>query len=158
MNLYIETENGTTKNHPAYEDNLIQAFGEIPARWEPFVRAETPVPTVYQKLYTGEPSYIKINGVWTDEILLQEMTDEEKVIKQQFTKDAWTARPDAENFTAWVLDEATCTMVSPTPRPANGNYFWQGTTASWQPRLAYPDDGKNYKLNLLTGVWDEVSI
>ena len=42
MNLYIETNNGQTINHPAFEDNLIQAFGSIPEHFEPFVRVERP--------------------------------------------------------------------------------------------------------------------
>ena len=29
MKLYIEAENNQPKNHPAFEDNLIQAFGQI---------------------------------------------------------------------------------------------------------------------------------
>ena len=48
MNLYIETENGATKNHPAFEENLIQAFGSIPEHWEAFIRVEKPIPSLYQ--------------------------------------------------------------------------------------------------------------
>ena len=29
MNLYIETDNGATKNHPALENNLMQANGSV---------------------------------------------------------------------------------------------------------------------------------
>jgi hypothetical protein len=33
MKLYIETENGWVKNHPAFENNLLEAFGSIPENW-----------------------------------------------------------------------------------------------------------------------------
>jgi len=44
MNLYIQVENGKPINHPAFEDNLIQAFGSIPANWKPFKRIPQPSP------------------------------------------------------------------------------------------------------------------
>ena len=59
MNLYIETENGAIKNHPAFEDNLIQALGSIPENWEPFTRVERPVTDAYQVLVSEQPSYEK---------------------------------------------------------------------------------------------------
>ena len=62
MNLYIETDNGATKNHPALEDNLMQAFGSIPDHWEPFVRVARPTLAVYEILDPPEPVYTKING------------------------------------------------------------------------------------------------
>jgi len=48
MKLYIETENGQVKNHPAFEDNLIQAFGQVPEHWVPFERVERPVLGQYE--------------------------------------------------------------------------------------------------------------
>ena len=66
MNLYIETENGAPKNHPAFEDNLLEAFGAIPEHWEPFVRVPRPVPGVDEVLDSDVPTYEKINGTWTD--------------------------------------------------------------------------------------------
>ena len=78
MNLYIETENGVTKNHPAFEENLRLAFGEIPAHWEPFTRVERPVLGVYQLMDPNEAVYTKVDGVWTDVWTVREMTAEEK--------------------------------------------------------------------------------
>ena len=37
-NLYIKIENGQAVDHPAFEDHLIQAFGEVPSNWAPFKR------------------------------------------------------------------------------------------------------------------------
>jgi hypothetical protein len=158
MNLYIEIENGVAINHPAYEDNLIDALGSVPAHWEAFTRVEQPEPALYQTFDSPRVTYQKVNGVWSDVWMLRDMSDAEKAAKQQITKDAWAVHPNAENLTAWTFDEATNTMVPPIPRPTPGNYFWQGTTNSWQIQPDRPDDGKNYKFNFITGVWNEVVI
>jgi hypothetical protein len=133
MNLYIETdENGNTKNHPAYEDNLIQAFGSVPLHWEPFVRVQRPKLGIYQVLDSEDPTYQKIDGVWTDVWPLRDMTEQEKTVKQQEAKDLWASLPNRDNFTAWTFDEATCQYVPPTPRPDDGKiYRWDGATNAW---------------------------
>lgn len=36
-------------------------------------------------------------------------------------------------FESWVLDEETCTYISPIPMPEDGkHYAWNETTESWQ--------------------------
>ena len=154
MNLYIETDgNGNIINHPAFEENLLQAFGNIPANWEPFTRVEMPVPTVYQVLDSQEPTYQKVNGVWTDVWALRDMTDAEKSATQQSVKDAWNAKP-RPNLTAWTFDETTCSYKAPIPKPNDGKqYFWQGTTNTWVEQPPYPTDGKQYKLDFATATW-----
>jgi hypothetical protein len=117
MKLYIQIENGQPTNHPALEDNLIQAFGAVPAHWEPFTRVERPTPGVYQVLESNEAVYAKVDGVWADVWSVREMTAEEKTALQQSVRDAFAAREQAENWAAWTLDEATCTMQPPIPRP-----------------------------------------
>ena len=159
MNLFIETENGVTKNHPALENNLIQAFGSIPAHWEPFTRVECPKPTVYQVLDSEEPTYSKVNGVWTDVWALREMTAEEKTTKQQAVITAFNDRPQAENWSAWTLDEATCMMVPPIPRPefdeakiaAGIMTFWCGADANWKDTPVRPEG--EYKFDFLAWEW-----
>ena len=154
MNLYIETENGQTKNHPAFEDNLLQAFGAIPDHWEPFVRVERPTPAVYQVLDSQEPTYQKIDGVWTDVWVLRDMTDAEKAARQQEVRDAFNMREQASNWSTWILDEATCTMVPPIPRPepdqtkldAHIFTFWCGAENNWKDTPARPTDGQ-YKFD-----------
>ena len=78
MNLYIETDvDGNPINHPAYEDNLIEAFGEIPPHWETFVRVVKPIIGVYQKFNKPEFTYQKIDGIWTDVWSYRDMTQDE---------------------------------------------------------------------------------
>ena len=157
MNLYIETENGQIKNHPAFEDNLMQAFGAIPAHWEPFTRVEQPTPGVYQLLETQEAVYTKVNGVWTDVWSVRDMTAEEKTAKQQAVITLFNTREQAENWSAWTLDEATCTMQPPIPRPepVEGKIiFWSGADANWKEAPVRPEG--QYKFDFI--VWNWVAI
>ncbi len=163
-NLYIETENGVTKNHPAFEDNLIQAFGAVPAHWEPFTRVERPTPGIYQVVASDEPVYTKVDGVWTDVWTVREMTAEEKTAKQQAAITAFNTREQAENWSAWTLDEATCKMVPPIPRPAADETkiaagigtFWCGADANWKDTPAKPVDENQYKFDFLVWQWVQI--
>lgn len=160
MNLYIETENGQTKNHPAFEDNLIQAFGHIPAHWEPFTRVPRPVPGAYEVLDSDQPAYQKVNGTWTDVWALRPMTAEEKAAKQQAVKDFWAQRDQAENWAAWTFNEQACRYDPPVlpPEPVEGKLvFWSGADNAWKEVPSYPSDGKEYKFIFATWTWVEVT-
>jgi len=158
MNLYIETENGVIKNHPALEDNLIQAFGSVPAHWEPFTRVERPN-GIYQVLESEEVVYAKVNGVWSDVWAVRDMTAEEKTAKQQAVITAFNTREYASNWSAWTFDEATCTMVPPIPRPEPdlakieaGIYtIWCGADNNWKEAPARPEG--EYKFDFIAWAW-----
>ena len=154
MNLYIETKNGVIKNHPAFEDNLIKAFGEIPAHWEPFTRVNRPVLNVYQILDPSVASYAKVDGVWIDVWTVRNMTAEEKTAKQKALITAFNNREYAPNWSAWTLDEATCTMQPPIPRPdlIEGKIvFWCGADSNWKEAPARPEG--NYKFDFFAWNW-----
>lgn len=156
MNLYIKVENGQTVNHPAFEDNLRQAFGDIPAEWEPFVRVERPIPGLYEVLESEQPTYEKVDGVWTDVWALRAMTAEEIAAKQQAAKDAWAAREYAANWSAWVFNEETCQYDPPIPRPdpVDGvRIAWSGADNNWKEVPAQPQDGNQYKFDFLAWEW-----
>lgn len=162
MNLYIQVENGQTVNHPAYERNLLQAFGSIPDTWEPFTRVERPVPGIYQVLESDEAVYAKVDGVWADVWTVRELTAEEKTAKQQAVITAFNTREQAENWSAWTLDEATCTMQPPIPRPEADETklaqrimtFWSGADNNWKDTPVRPEG--NYKFDFLAWAWVEV--
>ena len=138
MNLYIEIENGVTKNHPAFEDNIRQAFGSIPAHW----------------LESQEPVYTKVNGVWTDVWHKRDLTVEEKTAKQQAIITAFNDREYASNWSAWTLDEATCEMVPPIPRPAPVEgvaVLWCGADNNWKEVPVRPEG--EYKFDFLAWQW-----
>jgi len=154
MALYIEIENGQTKNHPAFEDNLIEAFGAVPKHWEPFIRVERPVPGVYQVLESQEAVYAKVDGIWTDVWTMREMTAEEKTAKQQAVITAFNEREYASNWSAWTFDEATCTMAPPIPRPALVEgvlVFWCGAENNWKEAFARPEG--QYKFDFIAWQW-----
>lgn len=161
MNLYIEVENGAVKNHPALEDNIFQAFGEIPAHWESFTRVARPVLGVYELMTANESTYEKVDGIWTDIWHKRDMTAEEKTAKQQAVITAFNNLSQVENWSAWTFDEATCSMVSPIPRPEPdltkfeaGIYtLWCGADNNWKDTPARP--AGNYKFDFI--VWDWVT-
>lgn len=159
MNLFIQTKNRQTVNHPAFEDNLIQAFGAVPDHWEQFVRVERPIPGVYEILESDEPTYQKVDGVWTDVWPLRPMTESEIAAKQQAVKDAFATRRQAQNWSAWLFDEATCSYIPPIPRPdpVPGTIaFWCGAENNWKQAPEYPSDGKQYQFDFLDWQWEEV--
>ena len=165
MNLYIETENGVTKNHPALEENLIQAFGVIPEHWEPFIRVQCPILDVYQILENSEASYEKVDGVWTDVWHVRDMTAEEKTARQQTLITSFNNREYAANWSAWTLDEALCRMIPPIPRPvpdqikldANIFTYWSGVDNNWKDTPAYPVDNNQYKFDFFAWQWVQVT-
>ena len=159
MNLYIETENGATKNHPAFEHNLIQAFGSVPAHWEPFTRVERPALGVYDVLESNEPTYGKVNGTWTDIWTVRFMTAEEKTAKQQAVIAAFNNREYASNWSAWTFDEATCRMHPPIPRPepVDGlDIRWCGADNNWKEVPDFPIDDNQYKFDFFAWQWVQV--
>jgi hypothetical protein len=162
MNLYIKTDNnGQPINHPAFEENLLEAFGSIPSHWEKFIRVECPTPNLYEVLVSTEPTYQKIDGVWTDVWSFRSMTDEEKSITQQFVRDNFNSREQAENWSTWTLDEATCTMIPPIPKPApvEGKIiFWCGAENNWKEAPPKPVDEHPYKFDFLAWVWIKIEV
>jgi hypothetical protein len=153
MNLYIKTNgNGNTISNPAFEDNLIEAFGFIPPEWEPFVRVESPICSVYQIIDPPNSTYQKVNGIWTDVWTVRDMTEAEKTALQQEVQTIWASEQDI-NKTTWIFDEATCSYIPPIPKPTDGNYFWQGKTNSWVAFPKPPMDGKQYKFDFSTETW-----
>ena len=123
MNLYIQIKDEQPVNHPAYEKNLLQAFGAIPSGWELFVRVEKPIPNAYQILQSQDSTYQKINNIWTDVWELREMTAQEKQNKIEKT---------ISPYASWIFDEPNCVFIAPIPKPAdNSFYIWNETTLSW---------------------------
>jgi hypothetical protein len=126
MNLYIETENGQIKNHPAFEENLIAAFGSVPEHWVLFVRVEPPKLGPYEKNQTV--TYELVDGVYTDVFHTEQMTAEEITAKQDEVKSSWAQR----GYPSWTFNETTCQFEPPTPRPTDDKrYRWDEATTAW---------------------------
>jgi len=169
MNLYIQIKDGKPFEHPIFEDNFRQAFPNIdlnnlPPEFARFVRVPAPELGFYEVLDPHDPTYEFIDGVWTDVWYKREMTAEEKAVKQQPYKNAFNARPQVENWSAWTFDESTCTMQPPIPRPepdqtkidAGIMTFWCGADNNWKDTPARPVDGNQYKFDFFAWQWVQV--
>jgi hypothetical protein len=149
-NLYICIENGLPVNHPAFTENLIEAFGKVPDNWEPFIRILNP--TLLDKrivLTQPEPSYEKIDGVWQDvwhtRLKTAEEIAAEKEQKLNSVRQLWAKNPYAHNFTAWILNEEKFAYEPPLPRPTDGKFYrWHGPSNNWREAEPFPQDGKRY--------------
>lgn len=156
MNLYIQVENGQCINHPAFESNLIEAFGAVPDNWEPFIRFKPELPSKYHVFTSDQPTYQKIDGVWTDVWEIRELTPEEKIQldatllagKKAAIQDIWARRKYASNFSAWVFNEEKLKYEPPIPCPNDGKFYrWSGPDNNWKEAEPVPNDGKNYEFD-----------
>jgi len=163
--IQVDPATGQTVNHPCLVSNILDAFGSMPDNFKPFRRTTFRDSGINLGVYQKSQCTYTFNAtdnIWEDTWAAVDMTSEEIAVKQQAVRAAWAARPNATNFTAWTLDEATCTFVPPITRPtdtppAGQTYRWQGTTNSWQLAPDYPTDGKVYVWNFTTWAWVEVT-
>lgn len=170
MNLYIEIKDGQPINHPAFEDNLIQALGSVPSHWEPFIRVERPVLGIHEVLNSEIPTYEKVNGTWTDVWSIREMTAEEKETAKQIVqttikeiKEAWLQRWQSENWSAWIFNEDSMVYEPPIPRPMPDQSkldqriftYWCGADNNWKDTPIRPEG--NYKFDFFAWEWIEVA-
>jgi hypothetical protein len=154
MNFYIQVKDGTFVNYPAFEDNLIQAFGSIPEDWEPCITAQNP--TIENKnlvLVQPEPTYEKHDGVWYEKWFVREKTEEElaqeaaalKQKKIEAAKKAFAEFQYAHHFVDWVFNEDTIQFDPPISRPTDGKFYrWHGPSKTWREAVPLPKDGKRY--------------
>jgi hypothetical protein len=130
MNLYIQIENGQPVNHPAFEDNLMQAFGSIPSNWVPFNRIQQPTELLTSPFQTALCTYaLSSDGVtWEDVWTAVEMTDAEK----------------------------SALIAERQAKPPGPNVTLNTTTLFWEPNTPKPTDGQKYYWNYQTGAWVEI--
>lgn len=152
MNLYIQIQDEQPINHPCTEENLLQAFGSIDTTWELFVRIDCPTPNIYQ-IVNEQSFYGKVNGVWTDVWSIRDMTNEEKLAKQQLVKDQWNSFP-RPNQTSWVFNEETCAYEAPVSMPRDDQqYYWNEEANSWFILPSMPQDDQKYRFNVFVHEW-----
>lgn len=172
MNLYIRIKDGQPFEHPIFEDNFRQAFPDVdtnnlPPEFAKFERVERPVLGEYEVMASETSTYELIDGVYKDVWHKRDMTAEEKEAKRQASikvmQAVWAARPQAENWSAWVFNEEVLIFEPPIPRPAedqaktNAGIFtlWCGADNNWKDTPAKPV-GK-YKFDFLAWQWVEVT-
>jgi hypothetical protein len=177
MNLYIRIKDGQPFEHPIFEDNFRQAFPDVdtnnlPPEFARFERVERPVLGEYEVMVSETSTYELIDGVWKDVWHKREMTAEEKEVVNQANRqavikvvqDIWAARPQAENWSAWVFNEEVIKYVPPVPRPATDQTkvdagvftYWCGADANWKDTPAKPVDENQYKFDFFAWQWVQV--
>jgi hypothetical protein len=131
MELYIQIRNGQPFEHPILGDNFRQAFPHIdtnnlPPEFAKFERVKAPALGPYS-IYEGV-TYEWQGNLVTDIHHVRQMTNNEKISKQNETKVNWAEY----GFASWVFDEDTCSFIAPTPKPVNDKiYRWDEPTTSW---------------------------
>ena len=114
-------------------------------------------------LASPNAAYLKINGVWTDVWSVRDMTVEEKSAKQEIVRNEFNAREQFENWSTWILNEETCQMVPPIPRPERDQAkldqkiftYWCGAENNWKDTPILPDG--NYKFDFYAWEWVEIT-
>jgi len=127
MALFIQIKDGQPINHPAYDFNLVQAFGMIPSDWAMFNRIQQPADLITSPFQTANCTYeLSSDGVtWEDKWTAVEMSDEEKA--------SLIAQTEAN--------------------PPGPNVTLNTTTLQWTPNTTKPDDGNKYYWNFQSGEW-----
>jgi len=157
MAFYIQVIDGVPVNHPALEENLIDAFGSVPEGWELFVKKPSPRLTPYQYIEQDQHSYAKIDGVWTDVWAVIEFTEEQKLRRQNRVKNSFANRPYAENFASWIFNEEECQYEPPVKYPNDGKiYAWSGVDNAWKEISQAPNDGIGYEFDYSQWYWVQV--
>ena len=172
MELYIRIKDGQPFEHPISGNNFRLAFPDIdtnnlPPEFARFERVERPMLSEYETLVSETSTYELIDGVYKDVWHKRDMTAEEKAaIKQVAIKavqDFWAAREQAENWSAWVLNEETITYDPPIPRlepdqvklDAGIRTFWCGADNNWKDTPPRPEG--EFKFDFLAWQWVAVT-
>jgi hypothetical protein len=87
------------------------------------------MPTIgVYEVYEGV-SYGLVNGVYTDVHDVRQMTEQEKIEKQDLVKSDWVAN---NRYASWIFNEETCRFDSPIPYPTDDKlYVWNESSLSW---------------------------
>lgn len=132
MNLYIRIVDGEIFEHPIIEQNMLMAFPDVdlnnlPPEFCRFERVEPPTLGPYEK--NQQVTYVRDGDVCRDVWSCEDMTDEEKLAKQNEVKAEFAISP---NYASWTFNEETCVFDPPTPYPNDGNaYEWNETDQLW---------------------------
>lgn len=173
MELFIRIKDGQPFEHPIFGDNFRQAFPDVdvnnlPPEFARFERVERPVLGVYEVMVSEDATYELIDGVYKDVWHKRDMTAEEKEVTRQAAikaaQDFWALRPQAENWSAWVLNEETFIYEPPISRPepdqtkldAGIKTFWCGAENGWKDTPAKPVDDNQYTFDFLAWQWVQV--
>jgi hypothetical protein len=139
--LYIKMVNGRPVDHPMLRSNIESAFPEVdfdnlPDWLARFERVQKPRAGIYE--IVNGPVYVVDGNIVRDHWILRQMTEDEKLIKQNRVRQSFTADNNGRAST-WVFDEEQCCFLPPVPYPADmGAYEWSEPGQTWIP-VALPE-------------------
>jgi hypothetical protein len=164
MKLYIKIKDGIPEGHPVLEENLISAFPEIdvnnlPDNWKEFERIPARKYGVYEVYVGCEYEFNSETGLCQDKHIIRQMTDSEKLDRQEEIKANWNNGPTSQ-FHSWVFNPDTCTYEPPVLPPEkndpNEQWLWKESELKWIPMPTKPTDDKNYYLDIIDASWKEL--
>jgi hypothetical protein len=132
MRLFIRLQNGEPFEHPISEENMQQAYpnvdlNNLPNTFAEFIRHPQPSIGVYE-VYENT-SYEWVDGKVQDVHHVRQMTQEEKIDRQDRVKNSWAQNT---GYLSWIFNEVTCKFEPPIPYPNDGKqYGWDEDTTSW---------------------------
>lgn len=130
--LIIKIQNGQPIDHPILLENFQQAFPNIdinnlPSDFAVFQRVQPPQLGVYEK--NQYCRYELVDGVYKDVWYCEQLTDQEKIEKQNSIKQLWT---NNNGPASWIFNETTCQFDPPVQYPDDGKqYSWDENTVNW---------------------------
>lgn len=135
MKLIIKIQDNKPVDHPIILENFIQAFPEtdpdnLPDNFAWFERVPRPKAGPYTKNIYCNYEYVgnMVKDVW----YIEEMSLEEKAIKQTQTKQEWAQT----GYSSWVFNEETCSFDPPILYPTDGKvYVWNEESINWSERI-----------------------
>lgn len=131
MELFIQIKDGKPLDHPISGENIEQAFPNVDLNNLPdwlarFIRVPPPSLGVYE-VYEGV-TYDRVNDSFTDTHHVRQMTDAEKLEKQNSVKAYW----ENIGFSSWTFNNETCEFDPPVPYPTDGKHYrWNESSTSW---------------------------
>lgn len=157
MRLIVRVENESPVGGPILEDNFVVAFPNIdidnlPEGWAYFEKTEKPTfdqVGVYQVLENEPEIVLQENGTYKEVWTIRNMTDEEKLAKQNRIKELWT-NPVNARLVSWTFNEETCQYEAPVAKPADVIAEWSESTQEW---VAIPNDGQEYVFDYENEEW-----
>jgi hypothetical protein len=127
MALFIQIKDGQPVDHPVYDFNLVQVYGQIPTNYVAFNRVQQPAELLTSPFQTAQSSYaLSSDGVtW---------------------EDVWTA-------VEMSADEKSALIASTQANPPGPNVTLDTTTLTWNPNTSKPSDGQKYYWDWAQGIW-----
>jgi len=132
MELFIRIKDGQPFEHPILGDNFREAFPDIDTDHLPsdFARFERIAPPSVGPYEIAECVYQWDNDRVKDVWQIRQMTDQQKIDKQNSVKNQWANG----GYPSWVFNEDKCWFEPPIPMPLDAefaHYIWDESTTSW---------------------------